>query len=196
MACRNCKKMPPIRPPCHLARLQALVQQPPTKLTIMSTTSNASKAPPKSTAPPQSSVGRGNLRGRPKGKGHQQSTVLQSSDTFQPIPQPPAAPLPVQGVTLKSPPNISWDADPTRSEKLVAWLVSHPTDRHILFHDHAGNSSATPAISPNNKPSGRNKKDVQAAIAKHIFEHDDVYAELYGSHPEKFSASLGNRLGR
>jgi len=137
--------------------------------------SNASKAPPKSTAPPQSSVGRGNFHGRPKGKGRQQSTVLQSLDTFQPIPQPP-----VQGVTLKSPPNISWDADPTRSEKLVAWLVSHPADRHILFHDRAGNSSATPAISPNDKPSRRNKKDVQAAIANHIFEHDDVYAELYG----------------
>ncbi|KAL4062818.1 hypothetical protein V8B97DRAFT_1877335, partial [Scleroderma yunnanense] len=75
--------------------------------------------------------------------------------------------------------NISWDADLTHLEKLVSWLVSHPTDCHILFHDHTGNSSTTSALSASNKPSGRNKKDVQAAIAKHIFEQDDIYAELY-----------------
>ena len=160
---------------------------------VMSTTSNISKAHPKSTTTPQLSGGRGNLCGRPKGKGHQQSTVPQSN-TIQLVPQPPAAPPPSQAVTSKSFPNISWDADPSRSEKLVTWLVSHPADCHILFHDCAGNSSTAPTLSPSDKPSGRNKKDVQAVIAQHIFEHDDVYAELYVSHPEKFTSSVGNRL--
>ncbi|KAL4069010.1 hypothetical protein J3A83DRAFT_4373282 [Scleroderma citrinum] len=163
--------MPPIRPPpYHSTQLQALVQQP-SKPTIMLITSNASKLHPKSTMTPQSSGGRGNLCGRPKGKRCQQSTVLQSN-TFELIPQPPAAPPPSQGVTSKSLHKISWDADPTCSEKLVAWLVSHPADCHILFHDHTGNSSTTSALFTNDKPSGRNKKDVQAAIAKHIFKHD------------------------
>ncbi|KAL4075133.1 hypothetical protein V8B97DRAFT_1915774 [Scleroderma yunnanense] len=57
-----------------------------------------------------------------------------------------------------------------------------------------GNSSTT-TLSVSNKPSRRNKKDVQVAIAKHIFEQDDIYAELYVSHPNKFSTSLGNQLG-
>ncbi|KAL4062362.1 hypothetical protein J3A83DRAFT_4194785 [Scleroderma citrinum] len=114
--------------------------------------------------------------------------------TFQLIPQPPAAPPSGQEVTSKSPHNISWDADLTHLEKLVSWLVSHPTDCHILFHDHTGNSSTTSTLSASNKPSGRNKKDMQAAIAKHIFEQDDIYAELYVSHPDKFLTSLGNQL--
>ena len=80
------------------------------------------------------------MHGRPKGKGHQQSTVPQSN-TIQLVTQPPAVPSLSEAVTLKSFSNISWDADPSHSEKLVIWLISHPADHHILCNDHAGNSS-------------------------------------------------------
>ncbi|KAL4065601.1 hypothetical protein V8B97DRAFT_1919739 [Scleroderma yunnanense] len=78
-------------------------------------------------------------------------------------------------------------------EKLIAWLVAHPADHHILFHDHAGISSASSSPSTNEKPSRKNK-EVQAVIAKHIFENDPNYMEQYEEHPEKFASSLGNWL--
>ena len=64
------------------------------------------------------------MHGRPKGKGHQQSTVPQSN-TIQLVTQPPAVPSLSEAVTLKSFSNISWDADPSHSEKLVTG--SYPT---------------------------------------------------------------------
>ena len=133
------------------------------------------------------------MHGRPKGKGHQQSTVPQSN-IIQLVTQPPAVPSLSEAVTLKSFSNISWDADPSHSEKLVIWLISHPADHHILCHDHAGNSSTAPTLSSSDKPFGRNKKDVQAVIAEYIFEHDDIYAELYVLHPKNFTSSVGNQL--
>ena len=53
-------------------------------------------------------------------------------------------------------------------QELVSWLVTHPADRHILYHDHIQSGSAPPLPS-NQRPSGRQKKDIHAAIAKHIF---------------------------
>ncbi|KAI6023512.1 hypothetical protein PISMIDRAFT_34519, partial [Pisolithus microcarpus 441] len=74
--------------------------------------------------------------------------------------------------------SISWDTDPTRTDKLVSWIVSHSGDRNILFHDRSSNTTPL-VLSPDDKPSGKNKKEVSTVIAKHIFECDLVYASLY-----------------
>ena len=88
-------------------------------------------------------------------------------------------------------PFISWDADPTHTDKLVSWILNHPADHHILFHDCLSNTSQ---LNVSDKPSGKNKKDVSAVIAKHIFEHDHIYAALYQSDPNRFATSVINRL--
>ncbi|KAI5995120.1 hypothetical protein EDD15DRAFT_2366046 [Pisolithus albus] len=82
---------------------------------------------------------------------------------------------------------VHWDQDPTRTERLIRWLLSHAADRHILFHDkNTGQSSSAPPPAAGDKPSGRNKKEVRLAIAKCIFEDDSVYGEQYATNPDKF----------
>jgi hypothetical protein len=90
-------------------------------------------------------------------------------------------------------PSVQWDTDPTCTDKLVAWILTHPADRNILFHDRSSNAPP-PTLSPEDKPSGRNKKDVTVIIAKHIFEGDQVYSSLYASDPGKFATSVTNQL--
>ncbi|KAL4072386.1 hypothetical protein V8B97DRAFT_2006761 [Scleroderma yunnanense] len=51
-----------------------------------------------------------------------------------------------------------------------------------------------PTHSPDDRPSGKNKKEVTAAIAKHIFEHNPIYGTLYASDPSKFTTSVTNQL--
>ncbi|KAI6101885.1 hypothetical protein F5141DRAFT_1218093 [Pisolithus sp. B1] len=91
-------------------------------------------------------------------------------------------------------PSVSWDADPTCTDKLVSWMVSHSGDHNILFHDCLSNSTPL-VLSPDDKPSGKNKKEVTTAITKHIFKHDLVYASLYVVDPGKFAMSVTNWLG-
>ncbi|KAL4062069.1 hypothetical protein V8B97DRAFT_1921118 [Scleroderma yunnanense] len=73
-------------------------------------------------------------------------------------------------------------------EKLVFWIINHPTDHNILFHNHLS-SIPVPTHSPDDRPSGKNKKEVTAAIAKHIFKHNPIYGTLYASDPGKFATS-------
>ncbi|KAI6006865.1 hypothetical protein EDD15DRAFT_2357900 [Pisolithus albus] len=90
---------------------------------------------------------------------------------------------------------VHWDQDPTRTERLIRWLLSHAADRHILFHDkNTGQSSSAPPPAAGDKPSGRNKKEVHLAIAKCIFEDDSVYGEQYATNPDKFQLCVMNRL--
>ena len=87
--------------------------------------------------------------------------------------------------------NVNWDNSPILTTNLIQWLLSHPADRHILFHDCA---SSTHVPVPGDRPSGRNKKEVQAVIAKHLFEKDPTYSSAYTLDPGRFSTSLNNRL--
>ncbi|KAI6036710.1 hypothetical protein BKA83DRAFT_4511324 [Pisolithus microcarpus] len=90
---------------------------------------------------------------------------------------------------------VHWDQDPTRTERLIHWLLNHAADRHILFHDkNTGQSSSAPPPAAGDKPSGRNKKEVRLAIAKCIFEDDPMYGEQYATNPDKFQLCVMNRL--
>jgi len=89
-------------------------------------------------------------------------------------------------------PSVQWDTDPAHTDKLVAWILNHPTDCNILFHDHLSNTPP-PTLSPEDKPSRKNKKDVTTVIAKYIFQDDQVYSTLYASDMEKFATSVTNR---
>jgi hypothetical protein len=89
---------------------------------------------------------------------------------------------------------VYWEHVPARTDNLLDYLLKHPADCNILFHDkHTGTSA--PALPSDARPSGRSKKDVQAVIAKYIFEHDSVYSEAYKADPDKFQVCVGNRLG-
>ncbi|KAF9236800.1 hypothetical protein BU15DRAFT_76633 [Melanogaster broomeanus] len=87
-----------------------------------------------------------------------------------------------------------WEHVPARTDCLLDYLLKHPADCHVLFHDkHTGTS--TSVLPSDARPSGRSKKDVQAVIAKYVFEHDSVYGEAYKANPDKFQVCVGNRLG-
>ena len=76
---------------------------------------------------------------------------------------------------------------------LVAWITSCAADHHVLFHDQS--SSTSTKLSPGDKPSGKNKKDVSAAIAKHIFEDDPDHSSGYAAEPTRYVTSVINQLG-
>ena len=85
--------------------------------------------------------------------------------------------------------NIVWDE--THVQELVSWLMTRPADRHILYHDHNPTGS-TPPFPPSERPSGKQKKDVHAAIAKHIFEGKD---HEYTNGPDRHNVtSVSNQL--
>ncbi|KAI6018966.1 hypothetical protein PISMIDRAFT_120021, partial [Pisolithus microcarpus 441] len=90
---------------------------------------------------------------------------------------------------------ISWDADPTCTDKLVSWIVTHSGDCNILFHDHLSNTTHL-VLSPDDKPSGKNKKEVSTVIAKHIFECDLVYASLYALDPGNLKSKYHEQHAR
>lgn len=105
--------------------------------------------------------------------------------------QETTGPLPAASSAKSStprPPNIVWDG--TCVQELVSWLVTHPTDRYILYHNRNQAGSA-PLLPPNQWPSGRQKKDIHAAIAKHIFDSKEP-EYLDGS--DRYMTSVSNRL--
>ena len=104
--------------------------------------------------------------------------------------QEPPATLPTAtapATTTSRPPNIIWDENQVR--KLVTWIVDHPADRRILYGDRNQSGSAPPLS--NECPSGKQKKDIHAAIAKHIFEGEDPE---YSNNPSRYAKSVSNQL--
>ena len=73
---------------------------------------------------------------------------------------------------------ISWQNHPARIDKLVEWLIYHPADCAIL-----SNSKLDANFGP---PSGKNKQEVNTAIARSIFGHEEEYA----THPDKYRDSV------
>ena len=71
--------------------------------------------------------------------------------------------------------NITWDG--RYIDLLVEWITSCAADHHVLLHDHS--SSMMTKLPPGDKPSGKNKKDVFSAIAKHIFKDNPEYFNMY-----------------
>ncbi|KAG9308859.1 hypothetical protein JVU11DRAFT_11489 [Chiua virens] len=88
-------------------------------------------------------------------------------------------------------PNISWTDDHTN--KLVDWILTRPANRHILFLDCTSSSKTT--LNTTKRPSGKNKKEVAGAIAKHIFETDEEHLATYASDPSRYVLSVTNQLG-
>ena len=108
------------------------------------------------------------------------------------MPAPPA-PEPVSASSSKkaSSTNVAWEGKCT--DLLVNWILTHVANCHTLFHDHS--STATlPVLSPEDKQSGKNKKEISAVIARHIFEHNPDYSALYASELVKYVTSVTNWL--
>ena len=172
---RSFKNMPPYRQcPRRSARLSALAQS-------FAITSTGSKMQP-----------------------HRDRTLSKSTDKVRPTPNPPARITRGKGkgkareatgppaVASKSStpklPNITWGE--ARVQELVSWLVTRPADRNILYHDR-NQSGPAPPLTPDQRPSGKQKKDIHAAIAKHIFDGKD---SEYSNDPDRYTTSVCNRL--
>ncbi|KIO03306.1 hypothetical protein M404DRAFT_145860 [Pisolithus tinctorius Marx 270] len=82
------------------------------------------------------------------------------------------------------PKNISWDVP--RTDILINWLLTHPTNQRILFSDKI--TTVSPP-SPDKGPVGHNKKEVQAIIAEVIFKNDPYYKDMYMAGPAKLKGS-------
>ena len=175
--------MPAFRPsPRHSSRLQALTNRPffmagkarpiaGTPNTLGLNPTQAVSASQRGGMPPKKRRGRG------------------SKATPAPTPAPaPSAPAPTKKTSTA---NITWDE--RRTDMLVTWITSHAADRHVLFHDRSSSTSTT--LTPGDKPSSKNKKDVSTAIAKHIFEDDPDHSSVYAAEPTKYVTSVINRLG-
>ena len=76
-----------------------------------------------------------------------------------------------------------------RTDKLVDFLTTHPTDCRILFY-----ADGKKNLSADDRPSGRDKTEIHAAIAKFIFTMDIHYADAYAEDPGKFGVAVGNRI--
>ena len=127
-------------------------------------------------------VARGMVRGTARGRGGRGKAPVHQPDSGTPTEDSPS---PSAG-------NVNWESNPALTNELIQWLLIHPADRHILFHDRATSTSIT---GPGSKPSGRNKKEVLAVVAGHLFEKDPTYGSVYTLDPPKFNTSLNNRLG-
>ena len=143
-----------------------------------------------SAAAAQSMTQRG---GVPQRKRHGRGSKTVSTPTPAPAPTlststSQAAPGPSKKTLAV---NITWEGRHT--DMLVAWITSHSADCHILFHDHSSSASASRfSQASKDRPSGKNKKDVSAAIAKHIFETDPDHANTYVEEPGRYVMSVIN----
>jgi hypothetical protein len=79
---------------------------------------------------------------------------------------------------------IRWQADTTRIDRLVQHLLVHPADCRVLFF-----SNATRSHPDGDTPSGKDKQEICAVIAKAVFEYDVEYIALYVEFPGKFRDS-------
>lgn len=153
------------------ARLRALAQ--PFRMTPQQAKGKASARPSDNNQPIPKPAGRTGGRGKGKGRAQDATGPLPTASSKSSTPRPP---------------NIVWDEG--RVQELVTWLITHPADRHVLYHDRNQAGSAPP-LPPNERPSGRQKKDVHAAIAKNIFNSKDPE---YSNDPERYTTSVSNRL--
>ncbi|KAG2100376.1 uncharacterized protein F5147DRAFT_776934 [Suillus discolor] len=87
--------------------------------------------------------------------------------------------------------SISWQAVPQRTNRLVDYLIGHPPDCRILFASEKKNPANCEA---EGRPSGKDKNEIHAVIARVIFSDDPQYAVLYTSNPNKFRDSVYNRI--
>jgi hypothetical protein len=89
---------------------------------------------------------------------------------------------------------VNWIGEPTRTDILVRWLLEHPADCAILFY---GKSERDYGCDKDyGPPSGKDRSEVYAAIARAIFEHDHQYASSYASLPDKFRDSVSSRISK
>ena len=104
-------------------------------------------------------------------------------------PTPTAAAAAASGPVDPLPSKISWEEGHT--DALVTWIISHPADRHVLYHDRYSSSSTLPPSG--DKPSGKNK-EVAAVIAQHIFRKDPEHSVQFAANPAKYTTSVINQL--
>jgi hypothetical protein len=154
---------------------------------MASSSSKAAMTPGSHYIKPPAQQGRG--RGSARGQGGRGRGAVISQPTPSHFPQQHGEPTKDSQSTSAG--NVNWDNNLTLTTKLIQWLLSHTADQHILFHDHA---TSTHIPIPGDKASGKNKKEVQAVIARYLFENDPSYGSAYALDPGKFSTLLNNRL--
>ncbi|KAH7917127.1 hypothetical protein BV22DRAFT_1135672 [Leucogyrophana mollusca] len=95
-------------------------------------------------------------------------------------------------MTRKTKFSIQWASNPGLTNKLVSWLHVHPGDFSILFIDTSGKKAKE--LPDDQKPSGASENSILTIVARHIFEDNVIYGDLYTEHPQKFTDSLDSHL--
>ncbi|KAF9218319.1 hypothetical protein BS17DRAFT_770768 [Gyrodon lividus] len=72
---------------------------------------------------------------------------------------------------------------------MVKWLVDHPIDCIMLFHE----DRSTPH--PEGQASGRTKLEICAIVSELVFKDDEEYAPLFATHAAKFAKAIQDHLG-
>ena len=163
-------------PPQHLRRsacLQTLSQSLRMSSTTQKAKRRASAKPSGNAQPIPKPAGRTGTQGKGKGRAQEATGPLPATSSKSSTPRPP---------------NITWDEN--RVQELVSWLVTCLADRHVLYHD-CNQAGSAPPLPSNEQPSGRQKKDIHAVIAKHIFGGKDPE---YLNSLERYVMSVSNRL--
>jgi hypothetical protein len=87
---------------------------------------------------------------------------------------------------------IRWETcEGDRTDALIQFLETHPADCCVLFNE--SKRMHDPAVSEPD-PSGSQKGQVWAAIAKTIFVEDEEYKVMYAEDNHKFALAVSNRL--
>ena len=79
------------------------------------------------------------------------------------------------------PQSIQWQADHIRTDELVEFLLTHPSNWPVLFF-----SNPKSPIDPSHGDpprSGKDKVEICVVIAKAVFEYDHKYSDAYAEAP-------------
>jgi len=122
------KYMPPLR---LSERRSARLKERARQTLTMASSNISSKARTSQSSQPIKPQARGSARGRGRGRALTTPQPTQSQSPQQHVEPPTEDSQP------SSAGNVNWDNNLTLTTSLIQWLLAHPADRHILFHDHA-----------------------------------------------------------
>ncbi|KAG1855030.1 hypothetical protein C8R48DRAFT_776435 [Suillus tomentosus] len=84
---------------------------------------------------------------------------------------------------------VQWQADPSRTQRVIEYLRNHPADCRVLFF-----SDGKQSHTEGDHPSGKDKLSVCSVVARHVFQADPNYAAQYAEVPDKFRDSTNNHI--
>ncbi|KAG1846417.1 hypothetical protein DFJ58DRAFT_730549 [Suillus subalutaceus] len=148
---------------------------------------------------------RGQMRGTRGTRGGTRGGSTDSANVTNtaPVNIPPAttsatAAGPTTTTSVPIPPSkfiIKWESGQIDCTfPLVAYLVAHRADSHILFSDNKKKNQSMQDDNGGAQPSSKDKGRIHAIIVQEVFAKDEHYSTHYKVCPQKFAVAVANRL--